>query len=175
MQASERWIAAAALLLFPLVMVQVGREWTWQVGLMAAAVLGGILLLLEIPFRRSANHAYRAGVTTAVAASLLQVWISVVGNEGDPANVAVFVLVLGAGASAFAVHARPDGMARAMLGIASVQALLTALMATAPATAQAPEGVARVVLLGGYFTALWLVSATLFYRSARPEAALRTA
>ena len=74
-------------------------------------------------------------------------------------------------AGAYATRARPDGMARAMLGVAAVQALLTALAVTDPSTANDPRGIAGVLLLSGYFTVLWLASAALFHRSAQARSA----
>lgn len=45
------------------------------------------------------------------------------------------------------------------------------MVATAPTTAQDPMGAGGVAILSGGFTALWLVSASLFHRSARVEVA----
>jgi hypothetical protein len=167
---AERWGAAAALLLFPLVMMQVGREWSGSVALVAGAVIGAVLLLVELVAGRSGGSAYRWAVTTALAASFLQTWINLVAGDPD-ITVGAFVLVLMAGVSAFAVRARADGLARAMLGIAAVQAILTALAATDPSAASDPKGIAGILLVGSYFTALWLVSSVLFHRSARAEEA----
>jgi hypothetical protein len=167
---TESWMAAAALLLFPLVMMQVSPEWDWRVAAIADSVIGAALLLIERTARNS-DLAFRTGVTTALAASFLLSWVNLVagitGNPDNAANVGYFVLVLTAGVSAFAARARPDGMARAMLGVGVVQATLTALTATAPSTADDPRGVAGVLLLSGYFTLLWLVSAAAFRRAAR--------
>lgn len=167
----ERWAAAAALLLFPLVMVQVGREWTWGVAAIAAGVIGAVLLLVELAAGKAGDPAYRAAVTIALAAAFLLTWINLVvgmsGREDDPANSKFFVLVLAAGVGAFAARGRADGMGRAMAGVAAVQAILTALTATDPSTARPT---ADVVLVSGYFTALWLTSAALFRRSARGRA-----
>lgn len=169
----ERWTAAAALLMFPVIMMQVGREWSGGVAIIAAVVIGAVLLLIEVIARKSGDPAYRAGVTTALAASFLLTWVNVVagvtGDQGNPVQVAFLVLVLTAGVGAFAARARPDGMARAMLGVAAVQAILTALTATDPSTASDPRGVGGVLLLSGYFTALWLVAAAAFWRAARRE------
>jgi hypothetical protein len=170
----ERWTAPAALLLFPVIMMQVGREWSAGVALIAAGVIGAVLLLIELVARKSGDPAYRAGVTTALAASLLLTWVNVVGgltgNPENPQQVAFLVLFLTAGVGAFAAQARREGMARAMLGVAMVQAILTSLTVTNPSTASDPRGIAGFLLLSGYFTALWLVSAVLFYWSARRHA-----
>jgi len=77
-----------------------------------------------------------------------------------------------AAACAFVARLRPDGMVRAMLATAGVQALLGLMVATAPVTARVePMGAGGVALLSSVFVALWLTSAALFWRSARAEAA----
>jgi hypothetical protein len=73
-----------------------------------------------------------------------------------------------AGACAFTARLRADGMARAMLAVAGPQALLALAVATAPSTARIePMSAIGVLALSGGFTALWLVAAALFHRSAR--------
>jgi len=167
----ERWTAAGALMLFPLVMMRVGREWDLRVVIIAEIVIAAVLLLVELATRKSSDPAYRAGATVALAASFLLTWVNLVagitGNPESQTNFSFFVIVWTAGVSAFAVRARPDGMARAMLGVAVVQAMLTGLAATDPSTAETRVGVGGVVLVSGYFTALWLLAAAEFRQSAR--------
>ena len=125
----------------------------------------------QLVARKSGNPAYRAGVTLALAASFLLAWVNLVagvtGNQDNPVNFGFFVLVLAPAVSAFAVRGRAEGMARAMLGVAAMQAILTALAVTAPSTANSPRGIAGVMLLSGYFAALWLGSAAAFWQAAR--------
>ena len=170
----ERWMPALLLLLFPLIMTQVGREWTWSVAGIAALVIAGVLLLIELLAGRSTDRAYRAGVTLAAAVSVLLVWVTVVagltGNQGNAANLAFLFLVPTAAVGAFAAAGRAHGMARAMLGVAAVQALLTALAVTDPTTAHDPRGLGGVLALSGYFSALWLASAACFWIAGRPAA-----
>ena len=61
-------------------------------------------------------------------------------------------------------------MARAMLAVAGVQALLGLAIATAPSTIIADaKGPLGVLVLSGGFVGLWLLAAFLFHRSARLE------
>jgi hypothetical protein len=162
-------------MLFPLILSQVGREWTWGVVAIAEVVIAALLLLVEFATRRWADPAYRGATTLTVAAAFLMVWVTVVGgvtgSQHNPANVAYLVFFLTPAVGAFAAGGRAAGLARAMLGTAVALALLTALTVTDPATASDPRGVAGTLLLGGYFTALWLVAAALFHASARPDSA----
>lgn len=115
--------------------------------------------------------AYRIGAAVALAAAFVEVWINlavgIVGNEDNPVNQGFYLVVAAAGACAFTAKFRADGMARAMLAIAALQALLALAVATAPSTARDPMGAAGVLLLSGGFTALWLLAAALFRSSAR--------
>jgi len=122
---------------------------------------------------RPGSTAYQLGAAVALAASVLQVWINfavgIVGSNDNPANQGFFGIVVTAAACAFVARLRPDGMARAMLAVAGVQALLALAVATAPSTARDPMGAAGVLALSSFFVALWLTSAALFHRSARVE------
>ena len=119
----------------------------------------------------SGRIAYRFGAGVALAVAFLQVWmnlaVGIVGDSDNPQNQGFFGVVVTAAACAFVARLRPDGMARAMLATAGVQALLGVMVATAPITAQDPNGAGGVLMLSSLFMALWLVSAALFHRSAR--------
>ena len=115
---------------------------------------------------------YRLAAAIALFAGLFQIWmnlaVGIVGSEDNPVNQGFFMVVATAAACAFTARLRADGMARAMLAVAGVQALLGAAIATAPSTvindAKGPLG---VVVLSGGFVVLWLIAAALFHRSAR--------
>ena len=113
------------------------------------------------------GRAYPAGISVAVLASFLTVWTTVVRDDGTGA--AYFMIILAAAAGAVAAWFRPAGMARAMVGVAVMQVALGLLTATAPSTASMPGGAFKVLLFTGFFTALWLVSATFFRVAAKAE------
>jgi len=123
--------------------------------------------------RRRANgrRAYLSGVAVAVAASFLTVWTTVVRDDGN--GIGFFMLIMAVMVGAASAWFRPSGMARTMLGAAIMQALLGALIATAPSTARTPDGPFRILLVSCLFMALWLVSAAFFRAAAKadPEAA----
>ena len=117
--------------------------------------------------RSSESRPYRAGVAVAVLTSFLTVWTTVVRDDGT--GMAWFSLVMAAVVGGFAAWFRPAGMARTMLGVAVMQALLGVATATAPITASLPDGGARVLLFSGIFTALWLISAAFFRAASRRD------
>lgn len=165
---AARWTAAGGLLLAPLIMMQISDEWQWDSGsfVLAGVMIGGNLWLFEWAMRRSREAAYRAGAAVALAAALLLVWINlavgIVGDEGNPANLGFFCLVLAAAIGTFATEGRPQGMARTMLGVAAMQALLGLALATGRTN---PQPIATLALTGG-FIALWLLAAALFRKAA---------
>lgn len=162
-----RWSAVVILLLVPLAMMQVVPDWNWEPGgfVLAGVVIGGPVLLYEVAARRSASTAYGLGAAIALATAFLTVWTTIVRDDGN--GLGFFGAVLTAAACAFVAKGRAEGMARAMLATAGVQALLATLVATAPTTM---EPVKRLVA-SGVFCALWLASAELFRRSASAEVA----
>jgi hypothetical protein len=114
----------------------------------------------------SESRPYRAGVAVAILAPLLTVWTTFVRDDGT--GIAYSLLIMAAMVGGFAAWFRPAGMARTMLGVAIMQALLGIATATAPSVASVPDGSSRAVLFSGVFTALWLVSAA-FFRVASKE------
>ncbi|WP_326524296.1 hypothetical protein [Sphingomonas sp.] len=111
---------------------------------------------------------YSAAGAIALAASLAQFWIRMVGSDDNPVNLGFFGIVFAAAACAWTVRFEARGMARAMVAVAGVQLVVMAFVATAPSTPRnEPHGVAGVLIVGAVFAALWLTSAALFRRSAR--------
>lgn len=117
------------------------------------------------------RRAYRSGVAIAVVASLLTLWTTVVRDDGN--GIGFFMLIMAAVVGAASAWFRPAGMARTMLGVAAMQAVLGALIATAPSTANTPGGASKILLFSGLFVMLWLISALCFRAAAKadPEAA----
>jgi len=109
------------------------------------------------------RKAFNAGVAVAVLTSLLTVWTTLVRDDGN--GIGFFMLIMTAMVGAFAAWFRPAGMARAMAGVAIMQAMLGSLIATAPSTATSPGGPSRALLSCGVFATFWLLSAA-FFRSA---------
>ena len=171
------WGAAAALLILPFVAMQVTREVSWTA---SDFIAFGVMLLavglpLELVARASSNWYYRGAAALALLGAFLTVWanlaVGIVGSEDNVQNQGFFMIVAAAAACAFTARLGAPGMARAMLAVAGMQALLGAAIATAPITARVePKGPLGVLALSGGFVALWLVSAALFQRSARQSA-----
>jgi hypothetical protein len=110
--------------------------------------------------KTSGSGAYRSGVGVAILVSFLTLWTTIVRDDGT--GVGYFMVILAIGVGWFAAWFRPAGMARTMLGVAIMQAVLGILIATAPVTATKLDGPSNALLFSALFTALWLISANFF-------------
>lgn len=167
------WGTAAGLLLLPLVAMQfdTGVDWSGSdfvvMGVLLAMVCGGY----ELATRLSDSTAYRAGAAVAIGTGFLTIWVNLavgmLGSENNPDNL-LFGLVLLIGlAGALIAGFRPRGMARAMYAAAAAQAAMTVYALVG--------GYGEVVLHVGFFVLPWLLSALLFGKAAREQAAAGTA
>ena len=162
------WGGAACLLLVPLA---AHFPWTLSDFIVAAVMLGtaGAALELAVRFSRG-SLAYRAGAAFAVAAAFLLVWVNgavgFLGDEGNPANL-VFVAVLAIALfGAVLARFRAAGMARAMFAAAGAQLLIGGIAIPLGWASPGNAGLYEVAMGTTLFTALWLVSAALFRKTA---------
>jgi hypothetical protein len=116
---------------------------------------------------RSGNGSCRAGIAVAAVTSFLIVWVTIVRDDGQGAGS--FMVILAVAVGWFAAGFRAAGMARTMLGVAVMQAMMGMLIATAPVVANVPGESLRSLLFSGVFAALWLVSGAFFRAAARGE------
>jgi len=108
----------------------------------------------------SESRAYRSGIAVALLVSFLTLWTTVVRDDGT--GIGWFLVIMAALVGSFSAWFRPAGMARTMLGVAIMQALLGIATATTPSSATMPDGSFKALLFSGFFAALWLISAALF-------------
>jgi hypothetical protein len=168
-------LAAGLILLLPLSAMQITDEvaWTLVDFAVAGALLVGTGLMYQAAARKAGNIAYRAAAGVALASALLLVWlvgaVGVIGEDGDPADL-MYGGVLAVGIiGAIIARFRPEGMARALLAMALVQALV-AVIALIAGKHQAPiSSVFEIVGLNGFFVALFIGSAWLFRHAARTQ------
>lgn len=158
------WTFAALILMLPLIAMQFTKEVNWSMGdfTFAAFLLFGSLGAYELAIRKTANAAYKAGVSLALAAAFILVWVNgavgIIGNEGNNANLMYYgVLAVGV-IGALLARFEPKGMSRAMIATAVAQGLVFVIALVAGWGFTGP-----ITLL---FLALWLGSAQLFNKAA---------
>lgn len=166
------WSFAVLVLVVPLVAMQLTDEVNWTAGdfVFAAAALFGVGALYELAARKSGDTMYRGAVGVALATALVLVWVNgavgILGSEGNDANVLYYgVLAIGV-VGALAARFQPQGMALAMAATAIAQSAV-AVGALVAGWGGDTTGPFEVVVLNGFFVALWAGSAALFREAAR--------
>ena len=161
-------LATAFILLIPLL-----AAWAWTVSdfVFAGALIFGTGLTYELVARKAGNIAYRFAVGVALAAAFLLVWINlavgIIGDSGDPAN-SMYVGVLAVGlVGVIIARFRSPGMARALFATALAQALVAVIALILGLGSGSPPGVLGILILNGFFVALFVGSAFLFRYAAR--------
>ncbi|MCB5175304.1 hypothetical protein [Microvirga lenta] len=170
------WAISALLLLLPLVAMQFTDEVAWDETDFAVfgAMLFGACGTYELAARMTGSVAYRAAVGVAVAAAFVLIWINlavgIIGSEDNPANL-MYGGVLAAGiVGALVVRFQPRGMALALAATALAQVLVGVIALTAGLGSTGENWPRVILVLTGFFAALWLLSAWLFRKAAREPA-----
>ena len=121
---------------------------------------------------------YRFAGAIATTAVLVLVWLSlgvgIIGSDGDPANRMYFGVVAVGIIGALVARFRPRGMASALLAMALAQTLIAAIALIA-GLGRPWSGPLELLLLNGFFVAVFLGSAWLFRRAASLPDARQTA
>ena len=176
------WVTAVLVLLLPLVAMQFTDEVNWNETdfIIFGSMLVGACGSYEMAMRMTGNTAYRAAVGMAVVAAFLLIWINlavgIIGSEDNPANL-MYGGVLAVGMiGALITRFKPDGIARTLVGMALAQALAAVIALIFRWGSNGENWPQVIVVLNGFFAALWLGSAWLFRRAAReqPHAELAT-
>ena len=119
------------------------------------------------------TDSYRFDTILALATAFILVWligaVGVIGVEGDPFDLMYFgVLAVGL-IGAIAARLQPHGMARALFATAFAQALVTFVALIVGKHQSSVSSVPEILILNGFFIALFLGSARLFGNAARQE------
>ena len=166
-------LATAFILLLPFLAMQFTAEVVWDLAdfVVAGGLLFGAGMTFQLLARRATgNTAYRAATGIAVVAALVLVWVNlavgIIGSEDNLANLMYFgVLAVGVG-GAIVARFQPRGMALAILAMALVQSLITAI-ALIPGLRYLGGKPPEILLMNGVFIVLFAGSAWLFWRSAQ--------
>ncbi len=132
-----------------------------------------IVVFMVLTARKPVNSAYKSAVGVALAAAFLLFWVNgavgVIGTARDDANL-MYGGVLAVGfIGAIIARFQPHGMARALFATALAQALVAVIALTAGLGSTGPIWPWDILILTGFFAALWLLSAWLFRNAAREQ------
>jgi hypothetical protein len=141
------------------------------------AMLAGVGIALVLAGRSGRRGPYRFAVGVALVGAFLLMWINgavgIIGSENNDANMLYFGVIAAGLLGAIIARGRPRGMSLAMLVAALVQVSIAAVALVADWGVTGPISPWDVIVLTAFFTALWLISAWLFRKAARPTNDLR--
>jgi len=134
-------------------------------------LLAGVGITFALAARKTNNTAYRSAIGVALAAAFILVWVNgavgIIGNANNDANM-MYIGVLAVGIiGAIIARFQPHGMARALYATALAQALVAVIALIAGLGSTGPIWPRDILILTGFFAALWLISAWLFRNAAR--------
>jgi hypothetical protein len=165
-------LATAGVLAVPLLAMQVTDEVAWGVAdfVLAGTLIMATCLLVAAAARKTSDLAYRAAVAVAMAAAFLLIWVNlavgVITEPNDLANV-MYIGVLAVGAVGAAVaRFRAQGMARALVATAVVQASVAGIALVAGRHRAPGSSIAEILVLNAGFVGLFIGSALLFRHAA---------
>jgi hypothetical protein len=162
------WVAAALILLAPLVAMPFTDEVNWTVSdfVFAGALMFGALGTYELAVRKTGNTAYRAAAGVALAATVLLLWANGAVGITDSAADAMYVGVPAVGIiGALVARFQARGMARAMFFAALAQALIGAVALIA-GMVPAYNSAFEILAITGFFAALFVGAGLLFRQAA---------
>ena len=159
------------MLLLALVAKQFIGEVNWVDNLaQTGGLIIGVGVAVELASRKTGEAAYRAAVGLAIGSAVPLGWmngaVGIIGSEDNDANLMYGgVLVVGA-IGAIIARFKPEGMARALFATALAQTLV-AVIALVGRLGSPYSGPLEIVSVNGFFVALFLGSAVLFWKAAR--------
>ena len=145
-------------------------NWTLLDYIAALVLVSGLLGGIWLAFRLSRSSRYRQAATVALLAAFLLAWVNgavgIIGDDNNDANL-MFVFVLGAlAAGAVLVRLRARGMARVLIVIAVLQAVVAAIALVLDLGAEGNRWPLDVLVATVILCGMWLASASLFNAAA---------
>jgi len=130
-----------------------------------------IVVFMVLTRRRPGNTKYKFAVGIALVAAFFLFWVNgavgIIGDENNDANLMYWGVLAVGGIGAVIARFQPHGMARALFATALAQALVAVIALIGGLGSTGPIWPWDVLILTGFFAALWLVSALLFRHAAR--------
>tara|TARA_R100001163_G_C5037094_1_gene176038 strand:+ start:546 stop:1142 length:597 start_codon:yes stop_codon:yes gene_type:complete len=172
-------VLTLGLLLIPLIAMQVSDSSEVNWSLFDFIFMFVLLFFTQLAFllvsRRVNNLAYKAAVGIALLLAFLLVWINgavgIIGNEGNPANLMYFAVILVGVIGAILSRLQAPGMAITLCAAACAQILVALLAWMGDGFgAQSPDWFRDVLGVSCFFALLMLLSAYLFLVAARRQA-----
>ncbi len=137
------------------------------------AMIIGAAVIYRLAVRHAVNLAYRCAIGVALAAAFILIWVNgavgIIGDESNDANMMYFGVLAVGGIGAIVARFQPGGMVRALYVTAFAQVAVAVIALIAGLGSTAPVWPNDILVITGFFVALWLLSAWLFRNAARQQ------
>ena len=132
-----------------------------------------IVVFKVLGAKKPDNTAYKSAVGVALVAAFFLFWVNgavgIIGTSRNDANLMYAGVLAVGGIGAIIARFQPHGMAYALFATALAQALVAVFALIAGLGSTAPIWPRDILMLTGFFVALWLGSAWLFRKAAREQ------
>jgi hypothetical protein len=161
-------LAAAFILLMPLLAMQFSDEVTWTASDFAIAwiLLFSAGFAYTLVARKMGSVRYRAAIVASIGTGLFLLWsnlaVGLIGSEENPANLMYLGVLSIALIGALLARFQPRGMIITLLATALAQALVTAIALITGQQHLPESSVPEILTVNWFFIVLWIVSAILF-------------
>jgi len=139
-------------------------------------MLFGVGVIYTLVRRTSDNTTYRFAVGVALAAGFILIWVNgavgIIGDESNDANMMYLGVLAVAVIGAIVARFQPHEMVRTMYVTALAQVVVGVIALSFGLGSAAPVWPKDILILTGFFVALWLLSARLFQKVAREQLSL---
>ena len=170
------WMIAALPLLLPLAAMPFTDQVNWDGTDFIAfgTMLLGVCGAYELAARVMGSTAFRAAVGVAVVAAFILIWmnlaVGIIGSEDNPANLMYAGVLAVAVLGGLVVRFQPHGMAHVLVATALAQVVVGVIALSAGLGSTGANWPQAIMVLTGFFSALWLLAAWLFRKAAREPA-----
>jgi len=132
-----------------------------------------ILVFKVLKAMKPGNTSYKSAVGLALAAAFLLFWVNgavgIIGDESDDANMMYFGVLAVGFIGAIIARFEPHGMARTMFATALAQTSVGIIALIAGWGSTGPIWPWDILILTGFFVAMFVGSALLFRHAAREQ------
>jgi hypothetical protein len=165
--------ATALLLLIPLIAMQFTEEVIWNIAdfVVAGTLLFGTGFTYQLLTNKSKEITYRVAVGLALLSGFFLIWVNlavgIIGAENNPFSTIYFGPIAMGLLGAFVSRFKSRGMSLTMLGMALFVVLIVLGTLFSGMHHVTGSSVLEIITINGLFVTLFLISALLFWHTAR--------
>lgn len=166
-------LGTLVFLLIPFIGMQYSSEINWTISdfIIAGCLIFGTGVTYKFITYKTGTIVFRTAVALALGSVFLLIWVNgavgIIGSETNEFNLLYSLVVLTGLIGLFLSGLKPRGLSYTMLAMAAIQSILMIVALINGLQETTNSSVFEIVLVNAFFIALYLMSATLFYRESK--------